>query len=149
MRRPNFLGKVSKLLLIVRFFQIFATFSENLNCIVAFHKESQSFLTKHSYFLLFIFFTRKYYVCTSVFWQIFLLILQMSTMAEAPPVGGDRKPSLRELPSYRKEANQVKIEIQNDFLKFWSITVNEKKIFTKCLMIPVGWNCSCAENENH
>ena len=55
----------------------------------------------------------------------------MSTMAEAPPVGGDRKPSLRELPSYRKEANQVKIEIQNDFLKFRSITV-------KCLMIPVG-----------
>ena len=66
----------------------------------------------------------------------------MSTMAEAPPVGGDRKPSLRELPSYRKEANQVKIEIQNDFLKFRSITV-------KCLMIPVGWNCSCTENENH
>lgn len=31
----------------------------------------------------------------------------MSTMAEAPPVGGDRKPSLRELPSYRKEANQA------------------------------------------
>merc|ERR1711997_899284 len=32
---------------------------------------------------------------------------EMSTMAEAPPVGGDRKPSLRELPSYRKEANQA------------------------------------------
>jgi hypothetical protein len=46
-----------------------------------------------------------------------LLILQMSTMAEAPTVGGDRKPSLRELPSYRKEANQVKIENENDFLK--------------------------------
>ena len=128
MRRPNFLEKVWNFFLISRFFQIFASFSESRNCIVAFHKELQSFLTKHSYFLrhtssVHIF--HKKVLCTSVFWQICLLILQMSTMAEAPPVGGDRKPSLRELPSYRKEANQVKIEIQNDFLKFWSITVHE------------------------
>ena len=37
--------------MISRFFQIFASFSESRKCIVAFHKESQSFLTKHSYFL--------------------------------------------------------------------------------------------------
>ena len=51
MRRPKFLEKVSNFFLISRFFQIFASFSESRNCIVVFHKESQSFLTKHSYFL--------------------------------------------------------------------------------------------------
>ena len=147
MRKPNFLEKTQNVFWL-RDFLKFCYLLRKYQLHVAFLKESQSFLTKHSYFLRHTsctYFSQESIMYLSILTNLSSYLADVYNGRSATCWRGSKTKSPRvAILSQRGQSGKNR----NSKWLFKILIYHCEWIFTKCLMIPVGWNCSCTENEN-